>query len=138
MLQSNEGLLLSTSGMVYGNQIRLVEAVGSVTHPSFVHTASWHCSSAIQCGLITPLIRSKGCLCFDHCTNVRSMYSVAGSPAELAGHVFSAHVPAGTLGTATVLGAVALLTRLMRHQTVSYLFFYKCEPNKINFRCGFR
>ena len=39
---------------------------------------------------------------FDHYTIVRSRHSVAGSRAELAGHVSSAQVPVGTMVTATV------------------------------------
>ena len=87
MLQLNEGHFLSAGGMVCGNQVELVEAVGSVIHPSSIDTVSWHCCSAFQCGLITPPLRSKGCLMFDHCKNVRSMNRRVGSRAELAGHV---------------------------------------------------
>ena len=116
MLQLNEGHFPSAGGMVCGIQIGLVEAVGSVNHdfegprvtetfhPSFIHTASWHCYSAFSCDRITPHIGSNGCFMFDHCTNVRSVLSVAGSRAELADHVLSAKVPVGTLGTATVQG----------------------------------
>lgn len=81
------------------NQIGLVKAVGSITHPAFM------------CSLITPPTRSKGKLFFNHYTNVRSMYSVAGSPAELASHVLSAHVPVSAV-------AAALLTYLMQHRAM--------------------
>ena len=109
MLQFNEGHFPSAAGMVCGNQTGLVEAVGSVDlncegarvaetfHPLSRHTASWHCCAAFQRGPITPLLWSKGCLIFDHYTNVRSMYSMAGSPAGLAGHVLAAQVPVGLL-----------------------------------------
>ena len=102
---------MSAGGVVCGNEIVLVQAVGSFTpklaelravetfHPSSIHTASWHDHSAFHGGRITPPIGSNGCFMFDHCTNVRFMYNVAGSRAD---HVLSARLPVGALGTATV------------------------------------